>query len=63
MIKASLSNMASYRGNRDDYRLCRQVAQPQVDQLSQDLRRGHFAMKLIAVNQVFQRALPRSDRD
>ena len=53
MIKAPLSNMASYRRNRDDYRLCRQVTQPQIDQLSQDLRRGYFAMKLIAVNQVF----------
>ena len=53
MVKASLSNMASYRGDRDDYRLCRQVAQPQVDQLSQDLRRGHFATKLIAINQAF----------
>ena len=53
MVKASLSNMASYRRNGDDYRLCRQVAQPQVDQLSQDLRRGHFATKLIAINQAF----------
>lgn len=53
MIKASFSNMASYCRDRDDYRLRRQVAQPQIDQLSQDLRRGHFAMKLIAIDQVF----------
>lgn len=53
MIKSSLSNMAGYRRDRDDYRPCRQIAQPQIDQLSQDLRRGHFAMKLIAIDQVF----------
>ncbi len=34
----------------------------QVDQLSQDLRRGHFATKLIAIDQVFQRVLPRTTR-